>query len=49
MYLKTPQRNDVWDMVPKPHLNNIIRTKWVFVNKLNEQGGVVRNKVRLVA
>ena len=28
---------------------NIIGTKWVFRNKLNEQGEVIRNKARLVA
>ncbi|CAJ2642238.1 unnamed protein product [Trifolium pratense] len=43
------QRNDVWTLVPKPSHNNIIGTKWVFRNKLNEQGEVVRNKARLVA
>ncbi|KAK2382601.1 putative mitochondrial protein [Trifolium repens] len=43
------QRNDVWDLVPKPTHKNIIGTKWVFRNKLNEQGEVVRNKARLVA
>ena len=43
------QRNDVWDLVPKPQDKNIIGTKWVFRNKLNEQGEVVRNKARLVA
>ena len=43
------QRNDVWDLVPKPHHNNITGIKWVFKNKLNEQGEVVRNKYRLVA
>ena len=37
-------KNDVWDLVPKP-----IGTKWVFRNKLNEKGEVVRNKARLVA
>jgi len=31
------QRNDVWDLVPKPQQKNIIGTKWVFRNKLNEQ------------
>jgi len=30
------QRNDVWDLVPKPLQKNIIGTKWVFRNKLNE-------------
>ena len=24
------QRNDVWDLVPKPTHKNIIGTKWVF-------------------
>jgi len=43
------QRNDVWDLVPKSQHKNIIVTKWVFRNKLNEQGEVVRNKARLVS
>ena len=43
------QRNDLWDLVPKPQQKNIIGTKWVFRKKLNEQGEVVRNKARLVA
>ncbi|KAK2402703.1 hypothetical protein QL285_052200 [Trifolium repens] len=43
------QRNDVWDLAPRPTHKNIIGTKWVFRNKLNEQGEVVRNKARLVA
>ncbi|KAK2443615.1 putative mitochondrial protein [Trifolium repens] len=42
-------RNDVWDLVPKPKHKNIIGTKWVYRNKLNEQGEVTRNKARLVA
>ena len=42
-------RNDVRDLVQKPKGFNIIGTKWVFRNKLNEQGEVVRNKARLVA
>ena len=43
------KRNDVWDLVPKPGHKNIIGTKWVFRNKLNEQGEVIINKARLVA
>jgi len=35
------QRNDVWDLVSKPSLKNIIGTKWIFRNKLNEPGKVV--------
>jgi len=28
---------------------NVIGTKWLFKNKLDEQGVIVRNKTRLVA
>ena len=35
-------------MVPKPKDRTIIGTKWVFRNKLDEQGTVTRNKARLV-
>ena len=28
---------------------NIIETKWVFRNKMDEDGNIVRNKARLVA
>lgn len=42
------EQNQTWDLVPKPTNKNIIGTKWVFRNKLNERGEVVRNKARLV-
>jgi hypothetical protein len=35
-------------MVYRPEGKNIIGSKWIFKNKLNEQGQVVRNKARLV-
>lgn len=41
-------KNDVWVLVPRPKETYVIRTKWVFRNKLNEQGKVIRNKARLV-
>ncbi|GJT67479.1 pentatricopeptide repeat-containing protein [Tanacetum coccineum] len=41
--------NDVWELVPQPKNMTIIRTKWVFRNKLDENGIVSRNKARLVA
>ncbi|GJX61994.1 retrovirus-related pol polyprotein from transposon TNT 1-94 [Tanacetum coccineum] len=41
--------NDVWELVPNPKDMTIIRTKWVFRNKLDENGVVSRNKARLVA
>jgi hypothetical protein len=41
--------NDVWEPVERPKNHNVIGTKWVFHNKHNEDGLVVRNKARLVA
>ncbi|KAH9657810.1 Integrase catalytic domain-containing protein [Citrus sinensis] len=43
------ERNKVWELVPKPEHQSIIGTKWVFRNKMDESGMVVRNKARLVA
>jgi hypothetical protein len=42
-------RNEVWELVERPKNHNVIGTKWVFRNKHNEDGLVVRNKARLVA
>lgn len=42
-------RNDVWVLETPPKSKNIIGTKWVFRNKEDEHGVVVRNKARLVA
>nr|GEW12700.1 putative reverse transcriptase domain-containing protein [Tanacetum cinerariifolium] len=41
--------NDVWELVLQPWNMTIIGTKWVFRNKLYENGVVSRNKARLVA
>nr|GEV09741.1 copia protein [Tanacetum cinerariifolium] len=41
--------NDIWELVPQPRYMIIIGTKWVFRNKLDENGIVSRNKARLVA
>ncbi|GJZ56810.1 retrovirus-related pol polyprotein from transposon TNT 1-94 [Tanacetum coccineum] len=41
--------NDFWCLVPPPDNQTIISTKWVFKNKLDKNGVVSRNKVRLVA
>ncbi|GJT07156.1 retrovirus-related pol polyprotein from transposon TNT 1-94, partial [Tanacetum coccineum] len=41
--------NDVWDLVPLAMSQSIIGTRWVFRNKLDENGIVSRNKARLVA
>src|SRR5579859_2165350 len=41
-------RNEVWSLVERPN-QNVIGTKWVFRNKQDENGMVIRNKARLVA
>ncbi|KAK1679295.1 hypothetical protein QYE76_040143 [Lolium multiflorum] len=44
------KRNDVWTLMKRPdHCRNVIGTKWVFKNKQDEHGIVIRNKARLVA
>ena len=43
------QRNDVWTLIPRPEGEHTIGTKWIFRNKTDEQGDVIRNKARLVA
>ncbi|KAK1649516.1 hypothetical protein QYE76_067321, partial [Lolium multiflorum] len=44
------KRNKVWTLVEKPkECRNVIGTKWIFKNKQDEFGNVVRNKARLVA
>ncbi|KAK8609283.1 hypothetical protein V6N13_061732 [Hibiscus sabdariffa] len=43
------ERSKVWTLVDRPHDKSTIGTKWVFRNKLDESGNIVRNKARLVA
>ena len=42
-------RNEVWNLEERPNGARVIETKWVFRNKQDNQGVVVRNKARLVA
>nr|GFA84909.1 copia protein [Tanacetum cinerariifolium] len=39
----------VWILVDLPHGKRAVGTKWVFMNKKDKRGIVVRNKARLIA
>ncbi|KAJ9535417.1 LOW QUALITY PROTEIN: hypothetical protein OSB04_un001468 [Centaurea solstitialis] len=39
----------VWDLVDLPRGHRVIGTKWIFRNKTDERGIVIKNKARLVA
>ena len=43
------ERNEVWKLVPRPKNRSVVGTKWVFKNKTDSDGTIVRNKARLVA
>ena len=42
-------RSYVWSLVPINDYKNIIGTTWVFRNKMDEGGNIVRNKAKLVS
>ena len=43
------ERNEVWELVPRPNDQSVIGTKWVYRNTMDENGIIIRNKTRLVA
>ena len=43
------EKNDVWYLTPRLKDHPVIGTKWIFRNKMDESGVVIRNKARLVA
>ncbi|GKA49863.1 retrovirus-related pol polyprotein from transposon TNT 1-94, partial [Tanacetum coccineum] len=42
-------RLEVWELVPRPNKVMIITLKWIYKVKLDEMGGIIKNKARLVA
>jgi hypothetical protein len=42
------QRNQTWQLVPRPRHANIITGKWVFKHKFHPDGTLDRHKARLV-
>ncbi|GJZ25618.1 retrovirus-related pol polyprotein from transposon TNT 1-94 [Tanacetum coccineum] len=43
------ERLEVWELVPRPDRVMIITLKWIFKVKLDELGGVLKNKAKLPA
>nr|GEW89991.1 hypothetical protein [Tanacetum cinerariifolium] len=39
---------EIWDLVPRPDRVMIITLKWIYKVKLDESGGILKNKARLV-
>nr|GEW25721.1 retrovirus-related Pol polyprotein from transposon TNT 1-94 [Tanacetum cinerariifolium] len=47
--LKEFERLEVWELVPRPDKVMVITLKWIYKVKLDELGGILKNKARLVA
>nr|GFA05006.1 Gag-Pol polyprotein [Tanacetum cinerariifolium] len=43
------KRLEVWELVPRPDQVMVITLKWIYKVKLDELGGILKNKARLVA
>nr|GEX51990.1 retrovirus-related Pol polyprotein from transposon TNT 1-94 [Tanacetum cinerariifolium] len=43
------ERLEVWELVPRPDKVMVITWKWIYKVKLDELGGILKNKARLVA
>nr|GEX40983.1 retrovirus-related Pol polyprotein from transposon TNT 1-94 [Tanacetum cinerariifolium] len=43
------ERLEVWELIPRPDQVMVITLKWIYKVKLDELGGILKNKARLVA
>nr|GEU76573.1 retrovirus-related Pol polyprotein from transposon TNT 1-94 [Tanacetum cinerariifolium] len=43
------ERLEVWELVPRPYQVMVITLKWIYKVKLDELGGILKNKARFVA
>nr|GEV89025.1 retrovirus-related Pol polyprotein from transposon TNT 1-94 [Tanacetum cinerariifolium] len=49
MELNEFERLEAWELVPRPYKVMVITLKWIYKVKLDELGGILKNKARLVA
>ncbi|XP_047171879.1 uncharacterized mitochondrial protein AtMg00820-like [Vigna umbellata] len=47
--LNQVKRNNVWELIPREKTQQVIGTKWVFRNKMDDYGEIIKNKAKLVA
>nr|GEY75345.1 uncharacterized mitochondrial protein AtMg00810-like [Tanacetum cinerariifolium] len=43
------ERLEVWELIPRPYQVMVITLKWIYKVKLDELGGILKKKARLVA
>ncbi|XP_047164323.1 uncharacterized mitochondrial protein AtMg00820-like [Vigna umbellata] len=42
------KRKNVWELIQRKNAQQVIETKWVFRNKMDDSGAIIKNKGRLV-
>ncbi|GKF84476.1 retrovirus-related pol polyprotein from transposon TNT 1-94, partial [Tanacetum coccineum] len=42
------ERLEVWELAPRPNKVMVITLKWIYKVKLDELGGILKNKARLM-
>ncbi|GJX79920.1 retrotransposon protein, putative, ty1-copia subclass [Tanacetum coccineum] len=47
--LNKSERLEIWELIPRPNKVIVITLKWIYKVKLDEMGGHLKNKARLVA